>query len=436
MLDFTKLTQDMQGMSQHLHEQATTAQRYLDKTLRYLTQAEVHQEELIERQQAWRDRLIFTAAEPLESLRFKQAIALSPHQHTVCATDGSQLAPSHHEIAYCYLINIGRVAIHYGQSQHRQYPTSPTSSSTHRHPLLDSQPQMVYRNEDLYRPQQWGIRLDEWMSYRRTVAEATTLSQLAIAQSQSASLPPPARSDSTPPSQFSDPPAYSHGLPSSLPTLAMLDGSLIHWGMDSLPQEARDRLLPPLLKAWDQLQQHQIPLVGYISSSRSRAALNFLRFEACPHTEPDCMTHCPGANDRAPCAQFSSLRDTHIWTLILNPGERGPLWKSQTKILDHYGDHTIYFCHLHVGAEVARVEMPAWVAEDQRLLDTALTVTLAQVQKGYGYPVALAEAHNQAVVRGGDRTRFFTLLERQLVRAGVKNIRTSYKEARKRGSIA
>jgi hypothetical protein len=85
---------------------------------------------------------------------------------------------------------------------------------------------------------------------------------------------------------------------------------------------------------------------------------------------------------------------------------------------------------------VARVEFPAWVAEDPELLETALSLTVMQVQKGYGYPVTLAEAHNQAVVRGGDRARFFALLEQQMIRSGLKNIGTSYKEARKRGSIA
>jgi hypothetical protein len=89
-----------------------------------------------------------------------------------------------------------------------------------------------------------------------------------------------------------------------------------------------------------------------------------------------------------------------------------------------------------VGTEIARLEFPGWVAEDTSLLETALSLTLAQVQKGYGYPVALAEAHNQAVVRGGDRTRFFALLEQQMIRAGLRNVGTSYKEARKRGSIA
>ena len=80
--------------------------------------------------------------------------------------------------------------------------------------------------------------------------------------------------------------------------------------------------------------------------------------------------------------------------------------------------------------------MPAWVAEDDKLRESAFSLILAQVNKGYGYPVALAEAHNQAVVRGGDRARFFALLEQQMVKAGLQNVGTSYKEARKRGSIA
>jgi hypothetical protein len=89
-----------------------------------------------------------------------------------------------------------------------------------------------------------------------------------------------------------------------------------------------------------------------------------------------------------------------------------------------------------VGAEIARIEIPAWVAENTSLFDESLGLMLAQVQKGYGYPVAIAEAHNQAVVRGADRTRFFALLERQMIKAGLRNVGTSYKEARKRGSIA
>lgn len=396
MLDLMKLARQMQGIGQHLTQEAALARQRLELAETLLNQARSRQDALMQQQQIWRDRLGFAAAEPLEPLDTAVSLAASPEAHTVLATDGSQIAPSHHEIAYCYLINTGRIVLHYGQS---------------RHPLLDSLPEVFYRPEDLYISRQWGIRTEDWMGYRRTVSEAAVLADLAaVAQSQQASP--------------------------LVPALAMVDGSLIHWFLDPLPAEARDRILLPILNAWDQLRASRIPLVGYLSASRSGEALNFLRLHTCPYETPDCQTHCPGQTEQAPCQVFAPLRDTALWSLFLAPGQRSALWRSSAKILDWYGEHRIYFCYVNVGSEIARVEAPAWVAEDPSLFNTALSLTLSQVQKGYGYPVALAEAHNQAVVRGGDRSRFFALLEQQMIRAGLKNIGTSYKEARKRGSIA
>lgn len=392
MLDLVKLARQMQGISQHLTEEAAATRQRLALAEKLLVEARAHQAELVMQQQMWRDRLGFTAAEPIEPLDTRQAIAAAPPVHTVLATDGSQIAPSHHEIAYCYLINVGRVVLHYG---------------TGRHPLLDSLPEVFYRPEDLYVSRQWGIRTEEWMGYRRTVSEAIALAELG--ESMAAG---------------------------EQPQVAMVDGSLLHWFLEPLPGEARDRILPPILEAWERLRQARIPLVGYLSAARSGEAMNFLRLHTCPHPTPDCQTHCPGRTEAAPCQVFAPLRDTALWTLLLEPGQRSPFWQSSAKIQEWYGDHVIYFCYVHVGSEVARVEVPRWVMQDAALLDRALSLTVMQVQKGYGYPVALAEAHNQAVVRGGDRARFFALLEQQMIRSGLRNIGTSYKEARKRGSIA
>lgn len=216
----------------------------------------------------------------------------------------------------------------------------------------------------------------------------------------------------------------------------MVDGSLIYWFLEQLPVDARNCILPPILEAWQQMRNAQIPLMGYVSASRNVEAVNFLRLMACPHPAPDCASYCPNQLEKVPCKVFDPLRDTALWTTQLKPGQRGTLWRSNARILDLYEDQTIYFCYVHVGAEIARIEIPAWVAKDTEMFDQALGLMLAQVQKGYGYPVAIAEAHNQAVVRGGDKTRFFALLEKQMIKAGLKNIGTSYKEARKRGSIA
>ncbi|MGF1513223.1 MAG: DNA double-strand break repair nuclease NurA [Elainellaceae cyanobacterium] len=396
MLDLAKLAHQMRDIGQHLSEESAATRKRLERTQALFNEAIARQSELFQLRQEWDERLIFTSGIPTEPLTLRQAIAAAPAAHTVLATDGSQIAPSHHEIAYCYLINVGRTALHYGQS---------------RYPLLDSLPEVVYRPEDLYQSHQWGVRTDEWMGYRRTVSEAVVLSELAAAIE-----------------------------PASLPVLAMVDGSLVYWFLDTLPEGAQDQLLPPILAAWDQLRDRGIPVVGYISATRSSESLNFLRLHTCPYDQPDCQRHCaktPSTRQiKPPCQVFSPLRDAALWGQVLSPGQRSPLWRGGASILRRYGDHHIYFCYLHVGSEVARLEMPAWVVEDADLLDWALTLTVAQVQKGYGYPVALAESHNQAVVRGGDRLQFFSLLEREMIRAGLKNIGTSYKEARKRGSIA
>jgi len=419
MLDLMKLARQMQGIGQHLNQEVAATRQRLDLAHQLLAQAQERQADLVTQQQIWRDRLGFAAAEPIEPLDTRIDLTAAPPSHTVIATDGSQIAPSHHEIAYCYLINVGRVVLHYGQN---------------RHPILDSLPEVFYRPEDLYVSRQWGIRTEEWMGYQRTVSEAVVLAELGSELAAELGSELAAELGSELAAEIgtelaADPLQRS-------PTLAMVDGSLIHWFLEPLPADARDRILPPMLQAWDQLRAARIPLVSYISAARSGEALNFLRLHTCPFMAPDCATNCPGKTDQAPCQVFSPLRDTALWSMLLAPGQRSLIWKSAAKILEVYGDHAVYFCYIHMGSEVARVEFPAWVAEDPTLLNSALSLTMTQVQKGYGYPVALAEAHNQAVVRGGDRARFFAILEQQMIRAGLKNIGTSYKESRKRNSIA
>src|SRR4028118_984995 len=221
MLDLTKLAKAMQGISQHLTLEAAASRQRLERAQEMLTQARTRQAEFVKQQQTWRDRFLFTAAIPVESLDTRVDIEVSPKSHTVIATDGSQIAPSHHEIAYCYLINVGRVMLHYGQSLH---------------PLLDSLPEVFYQPEDLYVSRQWGIRTEEWMGHRRTVSEATMLAEMAC--------------------RWVKPP----GPHMDTPNLAMVDGSLIYWFLDGLPVEARDRILPPILESWNQLRSVNVPL--------------------------------------------------------------------------------------------------------------------------------------------------------------------------------
>ncbi len=395
MLDLQKLMGQMQGMSEQLQRESQQLTVKLDRAEAIFREATLNQALLSQQHQEYCDRYIFNCAEPIEPLSQIQSISPITTPHIVLATDGSQIAPSRHEIAYCYLINIGRVAIYYNSGVY---------------PLLDNIPEVFYKAEDLYKARQWGIQTEQWMTLKRTVAENVALANLAIeilANSQSS------------------------------PMLAFTDGALIHWEFDEIPAEARSRLLSDILAAWDNLKAQRIPLAGYISAPRASEATNFLRLQLCPFEQPDCKTHCDDKPlDSAPCSQIQPLRDGTLWSRLLKVGECSPFWKSQARILQEYGEHQVYFCYLHVGTEIARIEMPAWTALDMEMRSQALTIILAQVQKGYGYPIALAEAHNQAVVTSSDRRRFFAILEQQMMRSGLRNITTSYKESRKRSSIA
>ena len=398
MLDLAKIAGQIPGISQHMQQEAIASHQRFALAQKLQQQAAGQQEKLIQAQADFRDRAIFASATPVEPLDKCFDIQPAPYSHSVFATDGSQISPSHHEIAYCYLINIGQIMLHYGQSLH---------------PLLDSVPEVFYKKEDLYISKKWGIRLEEWMGHLRTVSEAQTLAQMAC----NWVLPPGEHRD--------------------VPNLALVDGYLIYWFLDSLPVEARDKILPPILASCEQLRETRIPMMGYVSASRSTEGLNFLRLGSCEYEHPNCVVNCSDLVDKYPCQKIDSLRDSTFWAGQLQPGQRSPLYRSNLRILDLYEEaQRVYFCYVNVGAEIARIEAPAWLVKDTALFEQSLAIVLAQVHKGYGYPVALAEAHNQAVVRGGDRVRFFSLLEQQLIKAGLRNVGTSYKEARKRGSIA
>lgn len=368
MLDLTKLAKQMPGLGAHLTQQAIASNERIDRACELFNQAYSHQAPLLAAQEKYYEQLIFAAATPVESLDHYPWLPKAADRYSIFATDGSQIAPSHHEIAFCYLINIGRVMLHYGQDLH---------------PLLDSIPEVFYESKDLYESRQWGIAMDEWLGYRRTVSEIQVLTETAIKWV----LPPGAHDQD--------------------PNLALVDGSLIYWFLESLPSPARDRILMPIMEAWEQCRLHRIPLMSYVSAPRSVDVLNFMRLAACTFEEPNCNDHCGQLPGKAPCQIFEPLRDATVYQYLLKPGQRSPIWKSNSRILDLYDrHHHIHFCYLHVGSEVARVEMPAWLLEEPALLEQSLGLILDQVYKGFGYPVSIAEAHNQAVVRGGDRQRF------------------------------
>ncbi|MCS7225323.1 MAG: DNA double-strand break repair nuclease NurA, partial [Armatimonadetes bacterium] len=87
---------------------------------------------------------------------------------------------------------------------------------------------------------------------------------------------------------------------------------------------------------------------------------------------------------------------------------------------------------LHTGGEIARIEIPAWVAEDTDQVNLVHGIVLDQVRKGNGYPIALTEAHQLAVVRPEEREFFLNLLSLAMEQQGVPpNVSAKYLSKRR-----
>ena len=97
---------------------------------------------------------------------------------------------------------------------------------------------------------------------------------------------------------------------------------------------------------------------------------------------------------------------------------------------EYYGEQQVHFYYLNVGEEIARVEVPRWVAQDEKLLALGHSLIVEQCRRGQGYPVAISEAHQQAVINGRDRQLFKQMVNETLERQGLTTY-TSEKERSK-----
>ena len=107
----------------------------------------------------------------------------------------------------------------------------------------------------------------------------------------------------------------------------------------------------------------------------------------------------------------SGFDDREVLELMLEPGHRSPLYRS-SHLASRFalglaaGQEWSHFYYLNGGAEIARVKVPDWLADDPELLAVSHAMMVKQCQLGLGYPVAISEAHEQAVITGHDREEF------------------------------
>ena len=302
-----------------------------------------------------------------------------PPDFTIMATDGSHIDVDRHRSTRCFLINIGRVVLRYGANPDAILDATPTLYAGDEDLVIMS-PEATNRQQPIE-----GALL----GVKRGTEECRRLAELASEQ------------------------------PPDSPTLALLDGSLILWGLEAYPDFVGETLLNKgLLVHLERMRKlakdRPLALASYISYPRGTDVLNALRVSLCPHEVVNSDRDCATCKTRE-CDAVAGVRDRELVGELLQQGERSALFISQSSVVEkHYGEHRVYFFYLKADDEIARVEIPQWVAQNQNLLNLTHTLVLDQCHRGQGYPVALSEAHEQAVVREADRQNFWALVDSSL----------------------
>lgn len=391
MLDFSKVFRQIQDVGIDAVQEAAQTE-VVERALESLNAAVEEDDRFLQRIDENAGWVWWPLAVPEEPFGFDLPVSRAPAKVTVLGVDGSQIMPSHHEVHSCYLLNVGLALITYGE----EFAS-----------VLESVPRLHHRPDDLYPlVDRRRVHIDElFVSLERTIFELEVLCQSALQ-------------------------AQERGLP----VVALYDGSLIPWSVDKMPQGYQDSFLKRFQSGMKALQLAGIPLLGYISHSRSSEIVNMLRTFNCPYEMSNCREYCSSLNEEDfPCSKIWPLTDRQLLSHRLAQGNRSSFCSTSqiiSRLLDP--DQQICFTYMNLVSEVARIECPRWLADNAALREMALSVVAAQVSKGRGYPVTLSEAHNLAVIRAKDREQFFQLIKKHLVSLGIKRVSVSPKESKKR----
>ena len=277
--------------------------------------------------------------------------------YNVVAIDGSQVYPDRHRGVACFLINIGTVCLMYGQSSACELKSIPY----------------------VFLPDQTDFPGDafsaEYVDSKRQELEFLSGLEKVLELQKT----------------------YTNKK-----FVLLLDGSLIFWHLDSYGVETKNYFLSKYINLLEQMRQSKIIVASYISMPKSKELINLIKLDLCNFDPNKYDSSC----------SVDHLVDATIVGSYLPDGKRSSVFKNNSTISKSYPESLVpHFFYLNVGDEIVRVEIPAWIAQEKNLVNQIASACLDQSIKGGGYPVCLAESHEQAVVKGADRDFFFQVVD-------------------------
>jgi hypothetical protein len=310
---------------------------------------------------------------PLAGLRQNNPVAAQTGPYTVVATDGSVIPPDRHNgTALYHVINTGRVMLRYGPDSRAEIDSKTLffAGDVTEEELESSAPLVIDLKRDLY---ELTFGLDLARQYKAD--------------------------------------------------LVLMDGPLTMWNSRTLTDRQSNELRQNYYNLLNVFAGEQIPIVGYISNTHSQAVTNSLRllmaerpqasmFDLEDIAPQPARSKSTAGKRKERLSGLNGVHDALLFRHLLGQNHASEIFKTAFSEPKELAEHIqeVCFCYWRTENEIVRLEFPEWLAAPE-LLPEVLSMVDSQHRLGQGYPVALMEAHESAVLRGDDRELLRILLE-------------------------
>lgn len=384
-LDFQSIRQQIQQLGEtavlherELGERRRTALDLLESNAQNLDSLKKKVEDVVRNH----DSSLRCALPVRESLKTSAALPNIPDELTLLATDGSQISPDRHAQVNFAVVNVGSIQLRRG---------------TPEAPVIEIASQLLY-DEQLYSTT--GTISDDTLALKRDLQERLVLGKLAEAASP--------------------------------PVVAFTDGPMELWGGKSGDTEERanyQESLTNYLEALAKLEVLNVITCGYVDKPAANLIVRTLEVAMIPQAE---------LGEIKKLHPLRGVTDREIFKAVLGIGERSAVFAIQSQSAKSYQDALrLHFFYLNVGQAgspyIARVEVPAWVVENQGNLDCLHAVLIEQcrVMGGRPYPYLLHRAHETAVVKLAEREQVTSMITQELHQRGLPVGELSSKQSAK-----
>ncbi len=294
----------------------------------------------------------------------------------ILAADGSQIMPDPHSAVLFGVINIGII---------KSYPNQATT------PIEFKNTHLLYYDE-LY-SKSGGLLSEETISLMRDLEERQWVADQA--------------SESSP------------------PVLALTDGPLELFREPADPATSQQPFID-YLETLRQLAQKHIMTAGYVDRPRADLLVHLLELDMFPEN---------ASVEELRLRPLQGITDAAILAPLLPAGYRSAVFGLQSMSAKFFsGDIALHFFYLNVGTSehpwLARVEIPAWMAEDTSALELLHRTLLAQCQQmgNAPYPYVLHRAHEIALVTHDEKNHLENMVALELMKHGASPFTRSHKQ--------